>query len=368
MKKIAVHPMTTPPRAMLGISMVELMIAMLLGLFVLAGLATLFASSSAARTEMERSSRQIENGRFAMELISDDLRLAGFYGELSLDPGTYPAVMPDPCSVDPVQWRAALPIAVQHYDNAVGVPGCMGITARAGTDVVVVRRVSSCEAGVGTCPNLLAGLPYLQVAKCKTQTLADRNMPNSRYVLERMGTGVFDRKLKDCANNAGARQYLVRAYFIADDNGSGVSVPTLKRVDFNGVGYDRPVALVEGIEALNVEYGIDNFGIAADVRFLEGSPDVYTANPATYAVAGCVNFCTAVHNMGNIVTARVNLLARNIEASPSYTDNKTYSLGRDAAGVEFTITPGGNYRRHVYSGVVRVVNVSQRRERVPAGL
>ncbi len=355
-------------RSQQGLSLVELLVAVTLGLLLMAGLATLFANSSTARVELERNSRQIENGRFAMELISDDLRLAGFYGELSIDPGLYPAVMPDPCSVDPIQWRASLPIAVQHYDNATGVPACMGITARAGTDVIVVRRVSSCEAGVGTCPNLLAGLPYLQIAKCKTQTLADRNMPNSRYVLERMGTGVFDRKLKDCANTAGARQYLVRAYFIANDNGSGVAVPTLTRVDFNGAGYDRPVPLVEGIEELNVEYGIDNIGIASDVRFLEGSPDVYTANPATYAVAGCVNYCTAVHHMGNIVTARVNLLARNIEESPGYTDNKTYSLGRDAAGAALTVTPGGRYRRHVYSGVVRIVNVSQRRERVPAGL
>ncbi len=355
-------------RSQQGLSLVELLVAVTLGLMLMAGLATLFANSSTARTELERNSRQIENGRFAMELISDDLRLAGFYAELSLDPGVYPAAMPDPCSVDPVKWREALPIAIQHYDNGTGVPGCLGITARAGTDVVVIRRVSSCEAGVGTCPNMLAGLPYLQVSKCKTQSLADRNMPNSRYVLEKMGTGTFDRKVRDCANTAGSRQYMVRAYYIANDNGSGVSIPTLTRVEFNGVGYSRPVALVEGIEEHNIEYGIDNFGIATDARFLEGSPDVYTADPLTYAAAGCTNYCTGVHNMGNIVTARVNLLARNIEASPGYTDNKTYSLGRDAAGMEFTRTPGGNYRRHAYSSLVRVVNVSQRRERVPAGL
>lgn len=355
-------------RSQQGLSLVELLVAVTLGLMLMAGLATLFANSSTARTELERNSRQIENGRFAMEMISDDLRLAGFYAELSLDATLYPAAMPDPCSVDPVQWRAALPIAIQHYDNGAGVPGCFGIAAKAGTDVIVIRRVSSCEAGVGTCPNMLAGLPYLQVSKCKTQSLADRNMPNSRYVLEKMGTGVFDRKVRDCANTAGSRQYLVRVYYIANDNGAGVSIPTLTRVEFNGVGYSRPVPLVEGIEELNVEYGIDNLGIASDLTFLEGSPDVYTADPANFAVAGCANYCTGVHHMGNIVTARVSLLARNIEESPAYTDNKTYTLGRDAAGMAFTVTPGGKYRRHAYSGVVRIVNVSQRRERVPAGL
>ena len=77
-------------RSMAGVSLVELMIAVTLGLMVLATLASVFASTSASRNELERTSRQIENGRFAMELMGDDLRLAGFYGELAVNAVTTP--------------------------------------------------------------------------------------------------------------------------------------------------------------------------------------------------------------------------------------------------------------------------------------
>src|SRR5712691_6457768 len=85
------------PRAA-GLSLVELLVSIALGLMVLAGVIVVFANSSAARNELERSSRQIENGRYALELLSSDLRMAGFYGELGVGLLPVPAAMPDPCS------------------------------------------------------------------------------------------------------------------------------------------------------------------------------------------------------------------------------------------------------------------------------
>ena len=48
-----------------GFTLVELMVAMTLSLLVLVVMITLFANTSAARSEIDKSSRQIENGRFA---------------------------------------------------------------------------------------------------------------------------------------------------------------------------------------------------------------------------------------------------------------------------------------------------------------
>ena len=72
-----------PPRAQVGISLIELMVSITLGLLVLSGVLTAFFNQSAARNEVERTSRQIENGRYAVDLISTDLRLAGFFGEFN---------------------------------------------------------------------------------------------------------------------------------------------------------------------------------------------------------------------------------------------------------------------------------------------
>ena len=332
-----------------GASLIELMIGIALGLIIVAGLATLFANTSASRTEIERASRQIENGRFAIDLLSDDLRLAGFFGELSILTLPVPAAVPDPCSLVAADWAAAMPVPVQGYDNAATRPTCLTGSVKAGTDILVVRRAASCEAGVAGCPVAVNSQPYLQVARCGTQVAA----VNTSYRLGLFGTAAFDRQMRDCATAAGLRQYIERIYFVSTDNGQGSAVPTLKRLDFTGAGFTE-VPLVEGIEQLNIEYGIDTDG--------DGQTDGYTADPSIYAPAGCAT-CNPLSNWMNVVAVRINLLSRNIEATAGYTDSKTYTLGLDAGGNPVTVTPNDSYRRHAYSTVVRLVNVSQRRER-----
>ncbi len=57
------------------------------------------------------------------------------------------------------------------------------------------------------------------------------------------------------------------------------------------------------------------------------------------------------------------MLARNIDATPSYTDAKTYHMGKLADGTTANdVTPGGGFKRHLYSAAVRAVNPSQRKE------
>jgi len=349
---------------MAGLSLVELMIAMALGLMVLAGLATLFANQSAARAEMERSSRQIENGRFAIELLSDELRVAGFYGELSVNAFAPPAALADPCSFNPADWVAAIPHHIQGYDNGVGAPGCIPGTLKANTDVLVVRRVSTCEADTANCAVSASGKPYIQVARCNTQLIAlpISPAPDNAYELGLKGTAPFTRTVRNCTGAAGLREYIVRIYYIQVDPVLPVPVlpelpqfvPVLKRLDFNATTNAWVVTpLVEGIEEFQIEYGIDTND--------DGDPDVYNANPTTYAG-------TAVSNWARTVTARVHLIARNIESSARYTDPKTYTLGRDAAGVVVSRPPphpanGVNgYRRHAYSQLIRLVNPSDRRD------
>jgi type IV pilus assembly protein PilW len=57
------------------------------------------------------------------------------------------------------------------------------------------------------------------------------------------------------------------------------------------------------------------------------------------------------------------VLARNVEPTGGYTDAKTYQLGINADGSANNVTPGGAYKRHAFTEVVRVTNVSQRKER-----
>jgi type IV pilus assembly protein PilW len=349
---------SSSPRSMAGVSLVELMIALVLGLIILAGLATIFANSSRSREDLERSSRQIENGRFAMETLTDDLRLAGFYGELDVKGLIVPGALPDPCSTDPVVWAAAIPVHIQGYDNGNGIPVCIPASRKGGTDVIVIRRAATCEAGVAGCPPTQNTLPFIQTSKCITLPPA---LPEASFVIGSWGTAAYNLRLRNCATVAGVRQYYVRIYYISTDNGAGTSIPTLTRLDFTGTGWTT-TPLVEGIEEFNIEYGIDWHGLTL-VDPPDGAPDDYTTDPTTFnALGACVLCANPAYTWANVVTARINLLARNIDATPNYIDGKTYSLGRDAANAEILVTPGGPYRRHAYTGMVRIVNAAERRD------
>ncbi len=62
-----------------GLTLVEMMISMLLGLFVIAGIIQIFASSRQTYRVNEAISRMQENGRMALEIISRDLRMSDFW-------------------------------------------------------------------------------------------------------------------------------------------------------------------------------------------------------------------------------------------------------------------------------------------------
>lgn len=336
-----------------GLSIIELMVSITLGLMILSGVLVVFVNTSAARNEVEKTARQIENGRYASELLTEDLRLAGFYGEL--DVGNLPTAVPlpgDPCSITPADWRNWIPFHLQGFDEAdfaSAVTGCAFTNRKADTDVLVVRRARACSAGVDGCEAAVNGKPYVQVSLCSTQIAPDH------YRLGLEGVQAFDMQKRDCsgANPANKREYYARIYFIATDNGAGQNVPTLKRLELVGNQW-QTVPLVEGIEELQFSYGLDTDA--------DGAPNLYVADPNDHPAGACNADCQR-DNWQRVVTVQFHLLARNLDTSPNYTDTKKYVLGTDAAGNPIERTPGGAYRRHVYSGLVRVANPAARREK-----
>jgi type IV pilus assembly protein PilW len=71
---------TTLHRTQRGFTLVELMIALVLGLLLMAGVAEVFSSSSKTYRVHEGLSRIQENGRFAIEFLKHDIRMADFWG------------------------------------------------------------------------------------------------------------------------------------------------------------------------------------------------------------------------------------------------------------------------------------------------
>lgn len=350
-----------------GFSLVEFMIAITIGLFLVAGLVYLIAETSRSRAEIERSSRQIENGRYALDRIAEDLRHAGFFSEYYSVPAAgetgFPASLTAaaPCAATIATLPAGMPLAIQAYDGGGSVPsdltGCLAAADyQPNTDILVVRRASTssvCPTGktcTGFVPTaLVADQPYIQTTPLEYKLDVGSNI------------GTFTLTLPSANNTATAdapvRRYMVRIYFVSACNvpSSGVSsdpcdaaadggtpIPTLKVLELGPGPAFQKLALAEGIEHLQFDFGIDSTG--------DGVAD-------TISMCDAGTPCTAV-DWSNVVTAQIYVVARNTEISPAHSDDKTYSLGLKG----YTAATNDRYRRHAYTAQVRLNNVAMRRE------
>jgi len=339
-----------PPGAH-GYSIIELMVAITISLIILAALVSLFAGNSRERGEIERANQQTENGRYALQLIADDLRDAGYLA--SFNPGTVagpnpqlaiPGALPDACATDVPTLNGAVALAAQGYDNGTNAPACVA-DLRLGTDILVVRRTSTCAVGTAGCDPQVAGDVYLQASGCAAEfTLG------TYYALD-SNVGNLTLHQKDCVTAALIYQLRTHIYFVANNDKPGDGIPTLKRAEL-GPGAFNIVPLVEGVENLQLEYGLDTTVPTT------GSPAVYTADPSSYN--GCAP-ATCVGYWRNLVAAKINVLTRNLTPTQGYKDTKTYALGLTAAGAANNFGPfNDGYKRHVYYSVARLNNPAGR--------
>jgi len=63
-----------------GVSLVELMVSITIGLILIAGVLSIFMSSKVTYFANEKTARLQENGRVALDLLMHDVRSAGYMG------------------------------------------------------------------------------------------------------------------------------------------------------------------------------------------------------------------------------------------------------------------------------------------------
>ena len=318
----AKHPKQTSYRHRAGFSLVELMVAMTLSLILIGGVVSVVVNTSRTHGELSNTSRQLENGRYAMQVLREDIRHAGFYGEFH--ELTEPTAAPEPCDVALADLEAGMGLPVQGYAGAAAAPlDCLPDYVP-DTDVLVIRRASTAVAAGA----LDAGEVYLQSRS--DEQVMDTGANAAAFTLTKL----------DGVTPAEIRRYVVHIYYIrgcSDCSGGGDGIPTLSRVELSGGNLNTVAPLAEGIENLQLRYGVDtnDDGAPNDFVTLPGSLDAWF----------------------DVVTIEVNLLARGVDPTQGHDDDKTYTLGDvDIAA------PGDNFKRHVFSSVTRVVNTSSRRE------
>ena len=327
------------------------MIGITIGLFIVAVLAVVFANLSLARGELHKASRQIETGRYALQLLSDEVRHAGYFGPMTVAP-TAVGALPDPCLTTVAAMQTSIGLALQGYSGASTAPiSCLTSSAagyKANTGILVVRRANTAN----TVCTSTSGLFCIQVSGCPGDT--------QRYVLDD-AVNVANFNLHSngppgctpitAAPAATVIPYYTRIFFVSNCSGTDCSaagadsIPTLKRIDI-APGSAPITPIVDGVENIQFEYGIDNNPAAGD-----GNPDLYKTIPAD------------IGEWNDVVSVRIHLLARNVEASVDHIDSKVYVLGGVSYTPPSTGTPPLNtFKRHAYNELVRLNNPSGRRE------
>ena len=297
-----------------GLTLIEVMVALALGLMVSLVVGTLFVQGSRAHAHDDRYGRMIENGRFALEQISRELRMIAFWGEL-LDPATIVTTLTagEDCGIGLLDGDSAVlyndnrdETIAAHFDLATGT--CLALlgSVRAGTSQLALKHTAGARMTSGTSD----GVVYLR-SNGASGTFIDDAASTA------LPTGFSDWR------------YDPAVFYIADDDG----IPHLCRAGLDGTSFASVAAddcLASGIERFHVQFGVDTNG--------DGVADHYLANPSLADVA-------------RAVTARVFVLARSVTPDPGYANDKTYQLGD--VSIE---APGDGLHRRVFTSTVKLRN------------
>lgn len=346
-------------QAQMGFTLVEIMVSMVIGLLLVAGVVALAATGSQGNRQIERQVRQIENGRFAIDVLSDHLRHAGFYGGLYPPVAPMPALpaaLPDPCgAATPTFVENGMRLFLQGLDSPAGDPAGSCLTDADhvdGTDVVTIRRAGT----LARTPAYAAGRSalFLQAAAGDYRLdLGTQSDPDAN------GFGVTQSNAAGLQVAAPLRDWQVETFYIAprtrpvdatpcdgDQSDAGRAIPTLMRLRLAGSAWCAE-PLAAGIEMLQIEYGIDTSDNGIPNQF-EEQPD----NPQEWA---------------DVVGLRLYLLARTQQPLGAATDPKTYRMGEGVPGPDgtddFTPPAGDGHKRHLFTSTVRLANPAGRREK-----
>ena len=380
-----------------GFTLIELMVALAMGLLIVLALTTMLINVSRNNNEMSKTNRVIENGRFALQLLESDISHAGYWGgyvpefdnlTVSSAPTDVPTGVPDPCLAY-ASWNAAhktnlLGVSVQGYEIPLTVPSpalsvCASIVTRpqAQTDVLVVRHAETCLPGVGNCAAVDNTDLHFQMNRCGTIA-----SPTPPYVLTNDATALILQK-RNCtvANPNEYRRFMSSLYYVRNYSFTvGDGIPTLVRSQFGPVSgvlqHKSADAMIEGVEGFRVEYGIDNLSdsgaainLTAAITWAsstsptnrgDGIPD------GSYVRCTTDTPCTVAQLM-NAVAVKIYVLVRSENNTSGYTDSKVYCLSGSGCPVgetpSRTLGPfGDGYKRHLFAQTMRLNNVSARRE------
>lgn len=348
-----------------GLSLVELMIGITLGLILLTGVMQVFLSSKNVYSSQQALSRIQETGRMAMEFLSRDIRMAGFMGCASRGESfKITNMLNTPNSVtynfnESVRGyeQPGFPVASSKITQTIkNNTDIIAVRYAEGTGVYVTKNNDATtlfvnnsgetrQCSSGTSLSGLCALDILVITDCEkanvfqtSEVKAGTGAPDDKVnILHAQGStdpgpgnaiptwgGNAD---KPNTFSIGSQILIAKSniYFIAN----GVSgFPSLWQ-NSNGISLE----LLEGVEDMHITYGVDT----------EATPDFM---PNEYKLAKDVT------NWKQVVSVRIELLVSSIEDKVT-SDHQVYKFPTDANAT----TTAADFRlRQIFTNTIALRN------------
>lgn len=275
-----------PMHRQLGLSLLELMVALTLGLFVAAGALQVFVGSRQSLDVIQAQSSMQEGARFSFYFIGGATRPAGYLdaGDMSEGNNLFATELVNKFNAAVADPNAAI-VANPYVDNPWLAVGDFGLSS-------VINGEDSFAGSVGSI-----------AVKANTDILRIRMQ------------GDPDGFLSDCEGIAMLAGTVIQTFFVSDDDQLYCMVDTR-----------NPVALVAGIEDMQIQYGLSvNANPTPTNKFIVNQ----------YVNAEAIDASAADDiDWSNVLTVRVGLLAASDDESLG-AESQTYTL-LDANSVTFT--------------------------------
>lgn len=302
-----------------GMSLVELMIALLIGLLLSAALITVYISNKKVFWDTEAAASLQENNRFVWKLIVNDLRMASYYGRhvdyQQIENKGVAELGAGSCLRGSVESEFEYEVPVWAVEAGEAIPECLtGFDVDPTTDILFVKHVR--KESMDASGNSDADRTYI--------------ITGLNHGGHYNGTG--DTSLSDELSMGGEYpysksriwEYVYHAYFVYKPADAIYS--QLKRIKLTSSGWSTPETVAEGVEDLHFIFGI---------------------NDATSAGAGMVSRyysasqVTAANKWKDVVSTTIYIRGRSTRSDRSFEDKKTYTYGNRAA-----YTPSGTDARY----------------------
>lgn len=318
-----------------GFTMLELMISLFVGAFILGGIMFTYLGMKITTSDTMDIGELQESGRLAMDILKQDIELAGFWGNFVLTPSDSVLTAANPSNPSPDCFEG---VNNRTFPQS-GV-----------NEAFKVIYAKEAEAGseLNCIGNALVGSDILQVKRVLGEEITSATGTGNTYFVATPQTASFITGTGGVVvpgGNAKLWEYSHNVYFVENQsytlNGKSVSVPTLRRMRLSN-GAMRSETVMEGIENIRFLFGLDTDG--------DSRVDTYKSS----SQMGMSDW----DQQGAVVTSvQIFLLVRTLEEDRNNPPKEqTFILGGEGEH-QRTITRNDGFRRKLITSTVRLVNV-----------